>query len=173
MEFTEPFSGVHTLGGAQDINHLISFASFKEDGLEDFATHIEDLQERFLDKISRFHCLEDHKGCGDVKSFLRATKQSIIQTQQEQSKTGLYRGKPETSLFLHDWPGNNDVFGSKIHEISFSRNQRWCNQRTTKNARGNYAKIFLVVHEKQQRNPRDGGKAAHNVGKFSYPRIQL
>ena len=105
------FSGVHTLGGDRDINHLVSFASFKENGSADVAPHIEDSQGHFQNETSRFHSLQNNKDCGGVEDFLRSTTQTIKQLWEEQIKTGLNED-PQTSLFLHDWPtqGENKSF---------------------------------------------------------------
>ena len=98
------FSGVHTLGGEQDINHLVSFASFKENGSADIAPHIEDSQGHFQSETSRFHSLQNNKGCRDIESFLRSSTERIKQVWEEEVKMGSNQGDPQTSLFLHDLP---------------------------------------------------------------------
>ena len=117
------FSGVHTLGGERDINHLVSFASFKENGSADVAPHIEDSQGHFQNETSRFHSLQNNKGCGDVESFLRRTTKTIKQLWEEQIKTGSNQGDPQTSLFLHDWPtqGENNSFHFELCNISINQ----------------------------------------------------
>ena len=101
--------GVRSLGGKFDTNHLISLASFEEDGSAEIAPQLEDFQGHHQYKTSQahFHSLQDYRGCGNLREFLRNRRQKIKEIQDIELKKDKKR---KVGLFLQDLP----VQGRKV-----------------------------------------------------------
>ena len=95
--------GVRSLGGKFDTNHFISLASFEEDGSAEIAPQIEDYQghDQYKNSQAHFHSLQDYRGCGNIREFLRNRRQKIKEIQDIELKKD---NKRKAGLFIQDLP---------------------------------------------------------------------